>query len=132
MENKLEKPYVNYEMIQSALEKFFERGGKIIETEKTIQDKLENNNFDQVELNTNDTDHETKLVDIVLKVEDQIHHEGNIKGLWKMNAFFRKSDPQFSCHICKDSEMPGTENECAVWGPGNMLRDCGSFDYTQR
>ena len=81
MENKLEKPYVNYEMIQSALEKFFERGGKIIETEKTIQDKLENNNFDQVELNTNDTDHETKLVDIVLKVEDQIHHEGNIKGL---------------------------------------------------
>ena len=29
MENKLEKPYVNHEMIQSSLEKFFDRGGKI-------------------------------------------------------------------------------------------------------
>ena len=39
MKNKIEKPYVNHEMIQSALEKFFDRGGKIIaEGNQNIKD----------------------------------------------------------------------------------------------
>ena len=52
MINKIEKSYVNHEKIQLALEEFFDRGGKIIETENPYQDTLVKQSFVENELKT--------------------------------------------------------------------------------
>ena len=45
MISKIEKSYVNHEKIQLALQEFFDRGGRIIETENPYQDTLVKQNF---------------------------------------------------------------------------------------
>lgn len=52
MINKIEKSYVNHEKIQLALEEFFDRGGRIIETENPYQDTLVKQSFVENELKT--------------------------------------------------------------------------------
>jgi len=50
MSNKIEIPFVNREKIQLALDNFFDRGGKIVESEILNQDTLVKQNFTGSEL----------------------------------------------------------------------------------
>ena len=50
METKIDRPPINHEMIQLALRKFFDRGGKIIETENPYGDTPVKQSFGGKEL----------------------------------------------------------------------------------
>ena len=52
MISKIEKSSVNHEKIQLALEEFFDRGGRIIETENPYQDTLVKQSFTENEPKT--------------------------------------------------------------------------------
>ena len=89
MINKIEKSYVNHEKIQLALEEFFDRGGRIIETElKTIypesgydsrkdltgEDNLMDQKISGEELNIVNPDSENKLEKTAVDAENQIQN----------------------------------------------------------
>ena len=56
METKIDRPPITHEMIQLALEKFFNRGGKIIETEDPYGNTPVKQSFGEKELKIIDPD----------------------------------------------------------------------------
>ena len=81
METKIDSPPITHEMIQLALEKFFNRGGKIIETEDPYGNTPVKQSFGEKELKIIDPDLKAESKNNLLEEEDLFDQEMSYEEL---------------------------------------------------
>ena len=81
METKIGKPPINHEMIQLALRKFFDRGGKIIETENPYGDTPVKQSFSEKERKIIDPDPKAELKKNLFEEENLFDQEMSYEEL---------------------------------------------------
>jgi hypothetical protein len=100
MEENFQPPFVTHKMVQQALENFFDRGGKIIETENPYQNSLVKQSFAKKEIQTIFSDSfkdNGKSIDISEKIlEQEISAEdiivANPDSEYNLRVFDKKID----------------------------------------